>query len=140
MNWTEEIATYLAADSNVLLDAAQLVKGTTIFNAKVDTPDAMVAIISTGGRPARKHFSETKGTTWRFPTAQILCRGVAGDSATPEALAELVYESLGKIDASTLSGTFYGPTALMQDPFVLERDERDRVIWAFNVWFERRTP
>lgn len=100
----------------------------------------VVAVFNSGGSAPTLGFGQS---TYQFenPTVQIKIRGEAYDSDTPRAKAQTAYEGLGGVQAATLSGgsqsAFYHTIIPLQPPFIVERDENNRVVWAFNCAIEK---
>ena len=53
------------------------------------------------------------------------------------ALAHGLYTTLGKVQAQTLSGTFYHSVKCLQPPYLLRFDENRRPLVVFNVEIEK---
>ena len=101
-----------------------------------NTPDVCQVAYNTGGpAPVRDFGSATFSR--EYPTLQLRFRGAPGDSAGPGARAQAAYEAVAGIMAVTLSGTYYYLADPAQVPFILRKDERDRVEWVFNLNTEK---
>lgn len=119
------------------------VVGTSIFiGALPATPDVACAVIETGGVAPTMGFG-TAGIKFERPALQLLFRGAPGDYATPRATAGTAYAGLAAVEATTLSAGVGGTSAFyhwvhpVQAPFLLRRDESQRVVIAFNVRCEK---
>ena len=97
-----------------------------------DTPDVCAAVFETGGSPPDGGFG-VDGIQYENPTVKIWFRGIPNDSAGPHAQIRQAYLELPKIQAQALGGVLYLTVQALQPPFILERDVRRRVVWAFNA-------
>lgn len=134
MAFLDEIAAKLAA-----LGCGTV--GTTIHKGMMpETPDACVAVYEYGGVAPEFGF-DTAGIRYETPAVQVVCRGVAHDYTTPRATAQTAYTGLAAVEATTLSGG--GTSALyltihpQQSPFLMQRDDNNRVYIAFNCLCEK---
>ena len=123
------------SDLGTFLDTAtiatvDLVIGTNLFLGRLpQTPDSCVALYETPGVGPGDHFG-TAAPALESPGIQVRVR--AADYATAQSLAVDVWKSLTTIANQSLSGTRYLRFAASQSPFSLERDDRDRAVFAFN--------
>jgi|TARA_R110000824_G_scaffold32908_7_gene106123 hypothetical protein len=120
-----EVTAYLVAES-----VASAV-GTDLFEDALPeaAPDTAMAVILTPGQPSEKEFGSV-GIGREFPSIQFLSRAVSYDTA--RANCERAHVALGKVDADTLSSTFYeraDPTS----PFIMDVDPSGRVVYALNA-------
>jgi hypothetical protein len=106
------------------------------LNYMPETPDICGAIFRTGGSPPQGGFG-VPGVLHEMPGIQIRFRGVARDSTGPQAKIEAAYRALAEVQGTTLSGTKYLMVRMSQSPFVLERDDRERVVWTVNALAEK---
>ena len=98
--------------------------------------DVCTTVYETGGGGADLGLG-VDGIQYEYPAIQVVCRGAAKDYATPRATAQLIYKGLPKIQAESLSGVYYHWIRPMQAPFVLRRDENERVLIAVNFLCEK---
>ena len=106
--------------------------GSTLFIGEMPaTPTACVALFEYGGLAPEKGFG-TPGNKWETPAIQVVARGVKGDYAGPRAKVATAYAELSKVEAQVLSGTFYHHIHAVQAPFLMRRDELERVYMAVN--------
>ena len=97
-----------------------------------DTPDTACALLEYGGRAPSYTFG-TRGIDTEYPRLQVLCRGEANDYLAARELAETAYATLAAVANESIDSTHYQAVTPLQPPFLLKRDERDRVYVAFNV-------
>lgn len=118
--------------------------GTNIFwGSMPETPDECCAVYEYGGSPPEMGFG-TAGIHFETPAVQVVFRGpvpgpgVATSYSGPRAKAETAYRGLAAVEVATLSAGAGGTSALyhwihpQQAPFLMRRDEQDRVYIAFN--------
>jgi len=106
------------------------------INQMPDTPDICYVVYNTGGPAPLRDFGSSVWSR-EYPTLQLRFRGVPGDSDGPHVKAQAAYEAVSTIMVATLSGTYYYSASPAQVPFILRKDERDRVEWVFNVNTEK---
>lgn len=129
MAMLNEIATRLSALS--ALSTYSIKKG-----HRPDAPDKVVSLYETGGAGADLGFG-TPGIQFEHPGIQVLVRGAADDYEGPRAAIQAIYLDLPKVQGASLSGTAYHTILPVQTPFVLERDEKRRVVFAVNFNVEK---
>ena len=119
-----EITAYLVAEEVVTA------VGTDLFEDSLPeaAPDTAMAVILTPGIASEKEFGAA-GNGREFPSIQFLSRSAS--YATARANCELAHVALGKVDADTLSSTFY-EYARPTSPFMLKVDDSRRVVFALN--------
>jgi hypothetical protein len=131
----DEIAAYLSNVSG--LSGVTIVKG--LMPA---TPDVVLSLHEYGGSPPIQGFG-VPGIQHEMPGVQVRVRGPrpgtggSHEYTTPRTVMETAYQALSQIQGATLSGTFYLMAHPQQSPFILERDENARVVFAVNVLFEK---
>jgi hypothetical protein len=96
------------------------------------SPDACGVVHEYPGEAPELGFG-VDGLQWEHPRLQVVFRGAAGDYAGPRAKAETAFVGLAKVQDKLLSGTRYLLVEPLQSPFLLKRDDRERVHIAFNV-------
>lgn len=130
-----DLTTYLAAA------AIGLTAGTNLFIGPVqDRPEttAVVGVLPyAGARASEPHFG-TADLVYEWPRLQIITRGPADDLSAALTLAQACYEALGRVQATTISGTFYHRVTCLQPPFLLRYDSNRRPLVVFNVEAEKR--
>jgi hypothetical protein len=119
-----EITAYLVAES------VATGVGTDLFEDALPeaSPDTAMAVILTQGISSEKEFG-LAGNGREFPNIQFLSRAASYDTA--RANCELAHVALGKVDAESLSSTFY-EFARPTSPFLLKVDDSGRPIYALN--------
>ena len=121
-----EMATFIAS-------ACSLTVGTTVFRGTLPaTPDACCAIYEYGGEAPTTTFG-VAAIALEYPRVQIVFRGARNDYDAPRALAETAYRACAAANHQSLSSTRYLAMEPLQSPFLLRRDENERVVIAFNV-------
>jgi hypothetical protein len=118
-----EIVTYLTTSPNLL--------GPITAGSMPATPDTMGAVYEYGGSQAMAGFSYP-GIQHENPSVQVVFRGGPGDYLAPRQKAEAAYRALTQIQAKVLSGTKYLFVSAIQSPFLLTRDDNERVLIACN--------
>lgn len=101
-----------------------------------EAPPACAAVYETGGLAPEMGFG-APGVKIQTPGLQLVFRGAAEDYATPRARAAAAYAGLAAVQAETLSGTFFHWIHPQQEPFLMDRDESERPLIAFNVLVEK---
>jgi hypothetical protein len=132
-----EILTYLAgAGVGLTWSAAgsasdNLFAGDLPDRAEVAEPHVGVRLYM-GAKPAEPNFGAAD-LKHEWPRLQVVVRGPADDELTAHNKAHDCYLALGKVQAQTLSGTFYKQIVCLQPPFLLKRDDNGRFVYAFNI-------
>lgn len=114
-------------------------QGTTLFLSVLpDAPDACVAVIETQGPGPVDTFIDTQPVV-ETPRFQVLVRALRPDSAKTKARA--AWTALASAPTGTIGG---GDKAWLnidveQSPFMIGRDDNDRVIYGFNCQAWRNT-
>jgi Bacteriophage minor capsid protein len=105
-----------------------------------DTPDECVVVYEYGGAPAEKGFG-VAGVVYENPSVQVVARGpkpapgVATVYTGPRAKAEAAFLGLAAVEATTLTGgtsAFYHEITPQASPFLMRRDDSERVLIAVN--------
>ena len=124
-----EITAYLVAE-----EVASAV-GTDLFEDALPeaTPDTAMAVILVQGIASDKDFGST-GIGREFPNIQFLSR--AASYTTARENCEKAHVAFGKVDAETLSSTFY-EYAKPSSPFLLKVDDSGRPVYALNSTFAK---
>lgn len=130
MGLVEEVGTYL--DSN----STRFALGTNLYlNWMVDEPGTAASIIETAGPAPTFAFASTR-PSWENIRFQVACRSTSSTKA--RANADAAFTIFSGIANQTLSGTTYLRVAPVQSVFLMERDERGRVVFGFNCEGMRR--
>lgn len=110
--------------------------GTDLFSSiEMDTPDNQVVIYEyPGGLPVETMGVARKPQVSR-PRIQIVCRGTSWDVAS--AKADAVWNLLSAVLDQTINGVRYLKITALQKPFLLKRDEKQRVSIACNYECDR---
>ena len=125
----------LTGELSARLTSESLVpSGYTVIRGRMPaTPDKVIALAETPGLLPWDEFS----TTVEQPGFQVMVRDVAYDYDTPRATIEAIYQAMEGWGAFTASGTRYLRVAPQQPPFLLSRDEDERVTFVFNAIAEK---
>jgi hypothetical protein len=122
----DEIGTYLQAQGVGTV-------GTDLFQGLMpDDVDAVVSIYETPGASPIYVHDDVTGIKLEQPRLAVWARGVREDYAAPRQKAEDVVTALAAVRNQTLSGTRYLRVRVTQPPFLLRRDDNDRVVIAAN--------
>jgi hypothetical protein len=125
----DDLVTYLAAYTPTL----SLTSGTNLFRfALTPEPDEQVVLIPYGGMEPEGAFGSA-GVRWDHTRIQVVCRGAKDDHRVPAAKADAIWLALGKVQASTLSGTFYHRAWPLQSPNHMGTDGQGRPLIGFNI-------
>ena len=104
--------------------------GTDIFYGTLPaTPEACVALFEYGGI-APEHNLGTTALRYEMPRVQVLTRH--GTYLTGIKKAQDVTNAFAAIANSTISEVYYLHVEPLQSPFLLDRDQNDRWIFACN--------
>ena len=141
MTMLSEVGTYLDGIAGL-----SLTLGTNLFLghlpagdiASTTVPDLCVALYATGGVGPGEHFGVDDEQSWDDSSLQVVVRGAAFDYATPEAKADAIRVELYKVANEDLSGQRYLRIVPADVPFLLRRDESERVYIASNYRVMRR--
>lgn len=106
--------------------------GTDIFLGAMPEDVAACCALYEYGGSAPEFQLGVAGVVFENPSVQVVFRGVPHDYAGPRAKAETAYRGLAAVEAAPLSGTFFHWIHPMQSPFLLRRDESERVHIACN--------
>jgi hypothetical protein len=124
-----------ADDVAGLLEAVGVgVVGTTIFVGRMpESPDYCIALVEYMGEAP--DFTQGGGMAYELPRVQISVRGTseAGGYDTAYDAARTIFKEVAKVTNTVLGTTFYQRLRPLQSPFVLQRDENDRVVFVVNV-------
>jgi hypothetical protein len=116
-----------------LVSQVSLVLGINLFLSRLpDTPNVLVALFEYSGREPARTFGD--GTAWEKPRFQVQVRD--DDYATARLTAQSCYNAL-EFWETTLSGVRYLSCLPLQSPFLLRRDDNERVIIVFNCEVEK---
>lgn len=127
----DEVTDYLIAENVVTA------MGTDLFqNYLPDDPDAALLVRETGGSPGEKGLGVV-GLQFEHPAFQFLARGAADDPDTPRALCQAAKVAIAKIEATTLGSTLYLLANILQEPFSLKQDEKQRWSFVFNAVLDK---
>ncbi len=111
--------------------------GTLITKGSLSaTTDVCVTVYETGGQGADLGLG-VNGIQFEYPTVQVVARGVPSDYYGPRVMVDQVYKGLPKVQAAALSGVYYHWIKPASAPFLLKRDEKDRVLIAVNFNIEK---
>ncbi len=123
----EDLAAYLDAQ------LASHTSATDLFVALLpDQPDVATAILEYPGEAPLEAFGDSSLPAVVQPRVQVVTRAASEDALASRARALEVYGALVKVGDEDLSGTRYFRVSALQHPFPLERDDRQRVVYACN--------
>lgn len=123
----------LSEIAGVIVSLGQGTLGTDLFiGSQPETPDACIVVLDRGGIPSDLGFGYS-GIQHEYPSVQVLVRGEPEDYEAPRAIAEIIYQGLAEIQATTLSGTLYFLIRPTQPPFDIGTDANQRHQIAVNV-------
>lgn len=131
----DELCTYLVTYTPTLGLQIPPTAGFNLFAGRIfDTPDAAVALIETGGEAPQ--YDLGKPIQVEMPRVQFLVRGIPDDYFGPRIMAGRIIEALDAIRNLVLSSVYYLNIDILQAPFQLDRDAKERVTIAFNtsIW------
>lgn len=117
---------------SVLQTAGVGTVGTSIFygSLPMEAPDNAIALVEYGGAAPQWSFNQIE---WEQPRVQVLVRSVSG-YVSARAWAHAAWEALAVVKNQAIGGVWYQQVAMLQSPFVLTLDERERqVTFVFNV-------
>jgi hypothetical protein len=127
----EEVATFLDGAST------RWAVGTSLFlNYLPDEPNRAGSILETGGVAPTQVFAGDL-PAWENARIQLNCRSTS--SATARADANAAWYILQQVANEALSSVSYLRISPVQSPFLLERDDRGRTVFACNYDVVRRT-
>ncbi len=130
-----ELATYAETLGLGLTGGSNLFAGTLPPAAADGALDAaLVDYFAT--RPSEPAFGAAD-LKHEWPRIQVLVRGPQDDIAAAMSMANGLYRGFGRVQAQTLSGTFYKQIRCLQPPFFLKWDDNRRPIVAFNIEVEK---
>jgi len=107
--------------------------GTDLFVGSLPpSPDTALVVYETGGLTTIHTMGNTPGqAAVERPTIQVVTR--AATYQTARALSQKAFLLLDGLPKRTINGTQYYWGAARQSPFLMDRDEKDRYLVAFNV-------
>ena len=105
--------------------------GTNLFLGRLpDTPDTCVAVFETSGEGPVNTGGGSTLPAFTQPRFQTMVR--AADYASAASLAEDIYKKVQLIDNEALSGTRYLRAEGVQEPYALDRDGQERMVFVCN--------
>lgn len=123
-----DLAAYL--DANTSLTA-----GTDLFAGDMpNSPDAVTALYESPGRAPVETMGAPGLPPVILPRVQVQARGSRGVGGYDVARARirLVYDTLTLLTNTTVNGVYYLRVMPLQEPFFLNRDDVERVVFALN--------
>lgn len=122
-------------DLAVYLDAAlPLTSGTDLFlNDMPSSPDALTVLYETPGEAPIETGGGDGRPVVQVPHVQVVTRAAPLFSEVSKQRARDVYNQLVLIANQTINGTYYLRVVPLQEPFMIRRDENERVEFAFNT-------
>lgn len=136
----DEVATYIAAQSAG--DAAPLVWGTNLYAsvlpdtdaAGAATPDRCVALYEYGGAAETYTMGPATLPAWGSPHLQVVTRDV--NYVGSRGLAQQLWKLLQQANL-TVAGTLWLRIEPLGQPYLLERDVKNRVLCVANYEVNR---
>lgn len=126
MGMLQELADYLTTQGVTT-------SGLIFLDWLPDRPDECLALYAGGGSAPELGFGSAAGVQFENPNVQVVARGTALDSSTPEALAWSAFNKLVTVQAQSLGSTPYLMIQPLQSPSTLGPDENQRPRYSFNV-------
>lgn len=112
--------------------------GTSLFKSQMPaTPDTAVALLEYGGLSAEHHMAAGPGlqrVTIEQPSLQVLCRST--DYPTARTKADVAYKALDGY-SGVIGGVRYGYISARQSPYLIQRDQNDRVWIGFSCLIKK---
>jgi len=98
------------------------------------SPAAAGTVYETPGSPPLDVGGVAGDPAVQRPRVQVVCRAVTYQAARSK--ARDAYDALHAVANQNVNGVYYERVAALQEPFLLRRDESERVLVAFNceVW------
>jgi len=131
----------LADLGTFIADAGHGVEGSDLFLGTMPSdPSECCALIEYSGEPPLRTQNEgsahSSAQGGERPRVQLLCR--SAEYETGRSLVQAITETLDAVRNETIEGTWYTRIAAIQSPFLVERDENDRYVFACNFQIVKR--
>lgn len=131
MGLVEEVGTFLDSEST------RFTAGTNLFyNYLPDEPNTASSIVETGGLPPTYVFAGDL-PAWENARIAVTCRSTSSTRA--RANINDAWIQLQEVANETLSSRSWLRISAVQSPFLLERDDRGRIVFQANFDCVRRT-
>jgi hypothetical protein len=134
---TPALGTYVAPPAIIPPNTAKVIAIGTLPSA----PDKVVCLREYSAAPSELGYG-VDGVQFEYPGLQMLARGEPGDYSEPRVRLERTYLAGAKVQAVTLTGATGSAYHLVwlpqQAPFLLDRDESNRFIFAVNFIVQKR--
>jgi hypothetical protein len=125
--------------ADLLADLVAYLDANTAWTAASDlfsgdmppTPDDLTVIYEYPGGPPIETGGASGQPAIINPRVQVVARSIDYDLA--KARARLAYSLLVVLVNQTVGASYYERAVPLQEPFLLSRDESERVLFAFNV-------
>ena len=131
MGLVEELAAHIDSESTRFS-----LGGSLFLNSLPDEPNAATSIIEYPGGPSMETLA---GDLPKYDNSRVAITCRSTSSVTARANAQAAWVAAYKITNESLSGTSWLRCAPLQTPFLLKRDEQNRVLFQFNCAAIRRT-
>lgn len=131
MGLVEELGTFLDSESTRFTLATNL-----SLNMLPSEPNTATSIIEYPGSAATDTF---QGDLPKFEDARVAITCRSTSSATARANAKAAWVAVNRINNESLSSVSWLRAKPLQSPFLLDRDEQNRVLFQFNCQCLRRT-
>lgn len=128
-----DVLTDLATHLDSVLSS--LVMATNLFgNDMPDAPDVLATLYETPGGPPVETLGAASKAAVIVPRVQVQTRGAHDQS---RALAREIHDQLILLTNQQVNSVYYLRVQPLQEPFFLRRDEKERVVFCFNVEVQR---
>ena len=135
----DDLADYLTSQGVVVPGGSVQEQGTVygLYQGYLPaTPNRAVALYETGGMaPVHTHSTGPGTAVVEYPRVQVAVRSSA--YSTGRLTIQRIYAVLDGFRTRSLNGTVYHWAAAIQPPFLLERDENQRTVFACNFEFTK---
>lgn len=113
---------------------------TDIFIGEIpDDPSDVVVLYDDGGLESSKgHGASGSNVAWENHSVRIESRN--GNGAIAQSKAHAIHKKLDDADFTAADGTEYLTVRCMQPPRLMGQDTRNRKLYGFYVFVERRQP
>ena len=133
MAFLDDIADYLTSQGHGANSTTTGTSPVNIFRNVIPfSPDTAIALFETGGLASVHAMASGPGQAVAArPSVQIRIRARSQDAA--RTLTDSVFNDMDGFRERTINGTRYSWMQSIQMPFLLDRDDEDREVFAFNM-------
>lgn len=123
----------LLSDIVDYLSSGSIGTSSIFYGTMPPSPDVAVAVYETGGTASVHAFNGSAGRAKEEnPRIQVVTRATADDYDTARVIAHRAFKLLDGLPSRSINGVAYKWGAAVQSPFLLGRDEQNRVMIACN--------